>query len=100
MAGEIFLARTEEQEKFKQVLRSHDKNLWQKLNTPIFPKPSAENGLPFLLLFYGEGGMGKTRLIRRLRQIAEEEAALKGKFNTLFVDWEDKKNHNIGWLSW
>jgi tetratricopeptide (TPR) repeat protein len=96
MAGEIFLARTEEQEKFRQVLKAHDKTLWQKLNTPIFPKPPAENGLPFLLLFYGEGGMGKTRLIRRLLQLAEEEKPLKGKFNTLFVDWEDKQNHHLG----
>ena len=96
MAGEIFLARTEEQEKFTQVLKSHDKTLWQKLNTPLFIKPPAENGLPFLLLFYGEGGMGKTRLIRRLWQLAEEEKPLKGKFNTLFVDWEDKQNHYLG----
>ncbi len=96
MAGEIFLARTEEQEKFKQVLKSHDKTLWQKLNAPLFTKPPAENGLPFLLLFYGEGGMGKTCLIRRLLQLTEEEKLLKGKCNTLFVDWEDKQNHHLG----
>jgi len=95
MAGEIFLARTEEQEKFKQVLHSHHKNLWQILQTPLFNKP-VENDLPFVLLFYGEGGMGKTRLIHRLRQIAEEEKPYADKFNTLFLDWEDKQNHNLG----
>jgi hypothetical protein len=94
MVGEIFLARTEEQEKFKQVLHSYHKNLWQILQTPLFAKPM-ENNLPFLLLFYGEGGMGKTRLINRLRQITEEEKPYADKFNTLFLDWEDKQNRNL-----
>jgi signal recognition particle GTPase len=86
MAGEIFLARTEEQEKFKQVLRSHYKSLMQILQTPVFARSQpSENHLPFVMLFYGEGGMGKTRLIRRLQKITEEESTFADKFNTLFV---------------
>ena len=86
MTREIFLARTEEQEKFKQVLRTHQKNL---------SKPG-EKDLPFILLFYGEGGMGKTRLIRRLEEIAEKESSFKGKFNILFLDWENKQSRYLG----
>ena len=97
MAREIFLARTEEQERFRQVLRTQYKSLWQILQEPVpgFSKP-VENDLPFILLFYGEGGMGKTRLIHRLQEITEGEKEFKGKFNILFLDWEDKKKLNIG----
>lgn len=98
MAGEIFLARTEEQDKFRQVLRQRNKGLMQILQTPIFPKPKPiENEFPDLLLFSGEGGMGKTRLSRRLLKIAEgeEEATFKGKFHTLFLDWEEQQKLNL-----
>jgi tetratricopeptide (TPR) repeat protein len=96
MAGEIFLARTEEQDKFKQVLRSHHKTLRQILQTPVFPRPKpTENELPFVMLFYGEGGMGKTRLIRRLQQIVQEEPTFADKFNHLFLDWEEQQKLNL-----
>ncbi|MCA1990872.1 MAG: hypothetical protein LDL41_02330 [Coleofasciculus sp. S288] len=96
MAGELFLARTEEQEKFRQVLRQHHKSLIQILQTPVFPRAKpVEKDLPDVLLFYGEGGMGKTRLSRRLLKIVEEEATFEGKFHTLFLDWETQQKLNL-----
>ena len=95
MAREIFLARTGEQEKFRQVLRTHQKNLRQNLFNRLLPK-AVRKDLPFILLFYGEGGMGKTRLLQRLQEIAEKEQSFKGNFNSLLVDWEDKQSHYLG----
>ncbi len=92
----IFLGRTEEQEQFRQVLRSLQKNWLQKFSqlllTPIPPPKRANNGIPFVFLFYNEGGMGKTTLVQRLQEISETPP-FDGKFNTLFLDWENKRKH-------
>ncbi len=101
MAKEIFLARTEEQDKFKQVLQSHSTGLWKQvrttLNTPLFENKAAkptDRNLPFLLLFHGEGGMGKTRLMRRLEEITREKPFCD-RFHSLFLDWEGVKNRYL-----
>lgn len=54
---EIFLGRIEEQERFREALRS-------------LLAGRKDDDLPFVFLLYGEGGMGKTKLARRLRDIA------------------------------
>lgn len=92
----IFLGRTEEQEQFRQVLRTLQKNWLQKLGqiltTPIPPPKLTNNRTPFVFLFHNEGGMGKSTLIRRLHEISETPP-FKGKFNTVFIDWENKRKH-------
>ena len=82
MANEPFLARTEEQEKFKQVLDG--------LLLPI----QLQADKPFVYLLYGEGGMGKTRLVHRLHEIVKIEQPYEHMFNILFIDWElERDNH-------
>ena len=82
MANEPFLARTEEQDKFKQVLDL------------LLPPVQTQADKPFVYLLYGEGGMGKTRLTQRLREITETWQPYQGEFNVLFIDWEvERDNH-------
>ncbi|HEY9661357.1 MAG TPA: hypothetical protein V6C65_23120, partial [Allocoleopsis sp.] len=99
MAQDIFLGRTQEQEQFRSVLRSLQPG-WIERYFPTFSKPFQQNPsndrpIPFVLLFYGEGGMGKTTLMRRLRQIVETEKELKGSFNVLFLDWEEQQKRRL-----
>jgi tetratricopeptide (TPR) repeat protein len=99
MRNSIFLGRTQEQEQFRTVLRSLQPS-WFDRNLPTFlgpfrQKPTSDRQLPFVLLFYGEGGMGKTTLMRRLRQILETEKGVKGAFNTLFLDWEEQQKQRL-----
>ena len=51
MASKIFLARTEEQNHFKQTLKQLKKSNNHQKSQEIDP---------YIYLFYGEGGMGKT----------------------------------------
>ncbi|MEO0373754.1 MAG: ATP-binding protein, partial [Cyanobacteria bacterium P01_A01_bin.17] len=92
----IFIARTEEQSKFRQVLDSYCKNRFQRL----FPTFSSllkrpETSQPNILLLYGEGGMGKSRLIRQLKRILETEVKYRKQFNTLLIDWEQESNPEL-----
>ena len=64
--AEIFIGRTEEQERFRQVLTSFQPG-WAQRHLPTLTKlvgksPQKVSEVPFLLLFCGEGGMGKTAL--------------------------------------
>lgn len=92
MAEEPFLGRTEEQAQFRRVLQSHLPSIWQRtlptLSRP-FIKPRKFQS-PYLFLFYGEGGMGKTKLVRQLKRIAETEFAKQ--IEVLFLDWEAEKH--------
>lgn len=87
MPNRLFLARTEEQKKFRQVLRSFQVS-WREKNLPtLFGKKQATPvNSPHIFLLHGEGGMGKSSLSRRLRKIVQDEFAKD--FNHLWLDWE------------
>ncbi len=93
---EIFLGRTEEQERFRQALRNLQPGWLQRhlptLTKPFAKPPQEERHLPFLLLFHGEGGMGKTTLIQRLHQIVEQDRDFRSQFQVLFLDWERERD--------
>jgi hypothetical protein len=89
---ELFRGRTEEQERFRQVLKTLHPG-WIQCQLPTLAKLAGKSAqklseLPFLLLFHGEGGMGKTTLIDRCRQIVKDEPAFRDQFQVLFLDWE------------
>jgi len=103
----IFLARTEEQKRFREVLRSLQPNVgWFSKNLPTVVKlakllPAKKEMVstsPHIFLLYGEGGMGKTSLGRRFCDLAREE--FPDRFQVLRLDWEEAKNEypslNVG----
>jgi tetratricopeptide (TPR) repeat protein len=100
----IFLARTEEQKRFREVLRSLQPNAgWLSKNLPTMAKllPAKKETVstsPHIFLLYGEGGMGKTSLGRRFYDLVEEE--FPDCFQVLRLDWEEAKNEypslNVG----
>jgi len=97
--AEIFLGRTEEQDRFRQVLTSFQPKGLQR-HLPTLTKlvgKSAQKAskMSFLLLFHGEGGMGKTTLINRLCQIAKDDSAFQDQFQVLFLDWEPQQKNNL-----
>ena len=80
--GELFLGRVDEQEHFRDALR-----------TVIAPQD--DDAPPFIFLIHGEGGIGKSKLTRRFRDIAAREAPFEGGFHVLLVDWELKRDRNL-----
>jgi tetratricopeptide (TPR) repeat protein len=77
----IFLGRVEEQKQFRNVLS-------EVLNT-------ADEELPWVVLLYGDGGMGKTTLAARFRDIARGEEPFAGAFETLQIDWEELRRRHV-----
>ncbi|MGB9871576.1 MAG: hypothetical protein ACPLYD_07925, partial [Anaerolineae bacterium] len=77
--GKPFFGRVEEQKQFRAALRE-----------TIHP-PHGET-LPYVILLYGDGGIGKTTLASRFRDIASEEPPFEGEVLTLWVDWEAERN--------
>ncbi|MFN8782425.1 MAG: tetratricopeptide repeat protein [Pseudanabaena sp.] len=102
----IFLARTEEQKRFREVLRSLQPNAVSRLFSQNFPtaakllsaKKEAVSSSPHIFFLYGEGGMGKTILGRRFCELTGEE--FPDCFQVLRLDWEEAKNEypslNVG----
>ena len=106
---ELFLGRLEEQESFQRVLRGL-LGSWLERKLPTLSRPFRPQAppptQPFVFLFHGEGGMGKTTLAKRLHRIAKGEVvplaegrtsdrAFRGRFHTLFLDWQAEKNVNL-----
>lgn len=89
---QLFLARVEEQDRFRETLRQvmRGSNFLEEV-VDLFSPPKPEQ-LPFVFLLYGEGGMGKSSLARRLRDIALNEAEFKGHFESVWLDWEARKS--------
>ena len=100
----IFLARTEEQKRFREVLRSLQPNVgWLSKNLPtvakLLPaKKEAVSTSPHIFLLYGEGGMGKTHLGQRFCEMVSEE--FSNCFDVLRLDWGEAKDEysslNVG----
>ena len=94
MDNRLFLARTEEQNKFRQVLQSFQVS-WTEKHLPTFSKPfrkEPSDGVnsPHIFLLYGEGGMGKSSLSRRLEEITQAEFAKA--WQAVRIDWEEERD--------
>jgi tetratricopeptide (TPR) repeat protein len=100
----LFLGRSEEQKRFREILKQvrpgkitnwrqllfrDIKDLWKT-------SPEEQPDTPFLIMFHGEGGMGKTRLLKRLYEIAQQESPYKNRFCTIYLDWEERRNNVLG----
>lgn len=79
--NKLFLGRVEEQKQFRAALHEI-----------LHPPP--DETLPYIFLLYGDGGMGKTMLAKRLSDIARNEPPFEGKFQILWLDWEDERRRS------
>lgn len=88
---EPFLGRLEEQDRFREALRvvQRQSRAIEKVKDLI--SDDEQDTSPFLFLLYGEGGMGKSRLAARLRDIAVHETPFKRHFRVIWLDWERRK---------
>ncbi|MEO0396080.1 MAG: hypothetical protein AAF243_08860 [Cyanobacteria bacterium P01_A01_bin.137] len=93
----FFLGRTQEQDQFRRVLEEYaPKSLAQK-HLPTFSRlvgrvPKLPDK-PYIFLFHGPGGMGKTTLTRRLQELATNE--FQGRYQTVLIDWDRQKDLNV-----
>ncbi|MCI0713374.1 MAG: ATP-binding protein [Chloroflexi bacterium] len=85
---DLFLGRAEEQKLFRQALEAVLKRrIW-------LSRLLRQNQFEWVTIFllYGNGGMGKSRLAHRFRQIVTDEKPYAGHFRTIWLDWEQRKN--------
>jgi tetratricopeptide (TPR) repeat protein len=85
--GELFLGRHEEQKEFRQALRD-------VLNKEL-PLDT-----PYIFLIEGAVGMGKSKLLRRLRDIAARELPYETAVQTMLFDWRHKSTVRPARLSY
>ncbi len=78
--GEIFLGRHDEQKELRQALR-------EVLNSDE-PLPQST-----IFLIEGDVGMGKSKLLRRLRDIAARELPFETAVQTMLFDWRYKSSY-------
>lgn len=76
--GKLFLGRVEEQKQFRAGL------------SELLLDDSYEVAFPFVFLLYGDGGIGKSTLAKRFRDIAHDEVPFEKEFNIVWIDWEDE----------
>ncbi len=80
--GKVFFGRIEEQDEFRKALRE------------VLRSPRNER-FPYVFLLYGDRGIGKTALAKRFRDIAQNEHPFAGKFEILWVDWDDERKRSL-----
>jgi tetratricopeptide (TPR) repeat protein len=73
-----FFGRVEEQKQFIAALNE-------------LRNPPRDETLPYVFLLYGDGGIGKSTLALRFRDIALEERPSKGRSQVLWLDWEKEE---------
>ena len=76
--NQLFVGRVEEQKQFRAALAE------------VLEFPPKED-LPYICLLYGDGGTGKTTLAKRFRDIVQNDLQFVGKFQLLWLDWEDER---------
>ena len=79
----IFLGRAEEQERFRDALHAVLREPGVVGKFMDWVKEKDQSVIPFVFLLYGEGGMGKSSLAHRLREIAQNEDAFENRFGML-----------------
>lgn len=99
--ADFFLGRGVEQKKFREMGRSLVGSWWSRTFPTVTKTWQRVRGdrppnSPQICLFYGEGGMGKTTLSRRLQRIAETEKPLAGRVLTVRLDWEAERDRDQG----
>lgn len=77
--GQPFFGRVEEQKQFRSAL------------SDILTPPPDES-LPYVLMLYGDGGIGKSTLAQRFYDIARTE--YREQFHALWMDWENERLRN------
>ncbi|MEZ4642955.1 MAG: tetratricopeptide repeat protein [Chloroflexota bacterium] len=81
--NKLFLGRVEEQKQFRAALKE------------LLDATESDN-FPYVCLLHGDGGIGKTTLAKRFRDIATVEKPFADAFEYLWVDWEDERKKLAG----
>ncbi len=80
--GRPFLGRVEEQQQFRTALRE-------------VLEPPKDETLPYVILLYGDGGIGKTSLSRRFCDLAKKEKPFANNLEILWLDWEEERRRTV-----
>ncbi|AFY53577.1 HEAT repeat-containing protein [Rivularia sp. PCC 7116] len=82
--SEACLGRTQEINKFTQAI-----------DALTNPEVSSQ---PYIFLYYGNLGIGKTTLLKKLEEVAKDK--LEGNLNTIFIDWQKEYYRIYDAQSW